>query len=387
MTRSLFPRAKARLKSWADKLAAKRLYARDRVKRGPEVATVIIEGRCNLSCRMCVYHSREIPRPRTYFTVSYDQFRAVLDVLVANGLKWCHICATGEPFVNKDIFMMIKYSKDQGLTTSVLSNGSGIITDMLERIVDSGLDYFKADFDSGDPRQIEYLKRGIRYDDLESNLRKLVSLRNQRNPRLKIMLDSIVMKSNYMHLRALFQKAADIGVDAIMLSYLVPMTEEFELMSTRNAIGFADGAIREDIASAIDYGHALGLEISRPNLYDPRFGGKQQCRSLWHKVMVNLPSPSVPKEDWVGNVGIFCKLFATSYGASFGNILKQPFDAVWNGEKMLDLRRRLRTGRSMPRICIEECPNYCDPNATMDPRGRDCEERWLYGERTRQAEG
>lgn len=359
------------------RLATRRKRSQDRVSGGPSQATVVVEGRCNLSCRMCIYHSREIPRPRTVFSVGFDDFKRVIDILVEHGLKSCNICGTGEVFLNKDIFRMIRYCKERGLFTSLLSNGSKVISDKLEKIVDSGLDLFKADFDSGDPAQIEHIKRGIRYDDLVSNLRRLLELRGKRGSAMGVQLDSIVMKYNFMHLKKLFETAAELGVDRVCLSYLVPVSETHELMSARNSIRLEDAAERASIDEAVRYGRGLGLSISCPRVYEADFSGKLECSALWDKAMVNLPIPGLPKEDWIGNMSMFCKLCATRYGDSFGNILKQPFDEVWNGDKIRDLRRRLRTGKGVPRVCAEECPCYADPEGDVDPRGKDAEDDWL----------
>jgi MoaA/NifB/PqqE/SkfB family radical SAM enzyme len=356
-------------------------YTRDYVSDGPEAATIIIDSRCNLRCRMCIYHSKEILRPQTKFWINFNQFKAVVDVLYDNGLKSCHICAIGEPFLNKDIFRMIEYSKRKGLYTSVLSNGENkILSKNLESVVESGLDMFITDLDSGDKDQAEFIKRGIKYDELISNLRTLLDLRAKGKSDMKVQLNSIVMKYNYMNLERLFDTAHSLGIDSVMLSYLVPVSEKYDFMSIRNAINLSDKKILSVIYKSVNYGRKLGLDIRVPELYKPGVdaNGTLMCWALWNKMFVNFPAINVPRENWLGNAAMFCKLSCTKYGDSFGNILKQSFGDVWNGEKMIELRRRLRTGKNVPRICIEECPNYHNPNAIVDPHSRELEEEWLY---------
>ena len=83
--------------------------------------------------------------------------------------------------------------------------------------------------------------------------------------------------------------------------------------------------------------------------------------------MINLPNPELPKDEWLGNTSLHCKLGMTGEGMSFGNILKQPFQEIWNGQKISDLRRRLLEGNP-PMACIEECPQYDMPDLSSSDR-------------------
>ena len=89
-----------------------------KVPYNPIGATVIIDSRCNLKCRMCVYNSRDTWRPKTPFWINFEEFKRVADVLFEGGLLQLNICAIGEPFLNKDIFKMIEYIKKNSQASS-----------------------------------------------------------------------------------------------------------------------------------------------------------------------------------------------------------------------------------------------------------------------------
>lgn len=336
-----------------------------RVPYGPLTATFVVESRCNLRCRMCPYHALETPRPRTSFWISFDEFKRVADVMLENGLLNVHICAIGEPFLNKDIFKMIEYSKHKKATCSVLSNGSRVISDKIEQIVCSGLDIFKTDLDSGDPTQYEFIKRRASWKVVIDNISRLAETRSKYKINLKIGVDCIVMKYNYKTLRNLVRICSDLGVDSLMFSYLVPVESMGELASEKNVVKPDDYEIIKEVNEAVDLARQLKLEVSVPPLYDQSRQGETMCHALWSKLMINLPNPKLPKDEWLGNASMFCKLGFYEEGMSFGNILKQPFQDVWNGQKIIDLRRRLLEG-TPPRICIEECPHYFKPNLALD---------------------
>ena len=140
------------------------------VPYNPLTATVLIGSRCNLKCRMCVYNSRDTNRSRTPLRVSFEDFKKEVDVLANNGILHVHICAIGEPFLNRDIFKMIEYVKKNNLGCSVMTNGSKVMETKIEQIVSSGLDAFHVDMDSGDPDEYEYIKYGAKWDVLINNL-------------------------------------------------------------------------------------------------------------------------------------------------------------------------------------------------------------------------
>lgn len=337
-------------------------YLRCRNKRLIEVpykpiaATVIIDSRCNLKCRMCVYNSRDTWRPKTPFWIDFEEFKRVADVLFKGGLLQLQICAIGEPFLNKDIFKMIEYVKKNNVSCSVMTNGSRIIENKIEQIVSSRLDSFHVDMDSGDPDEYEYIKAGAKWDILINNLRNLDRERKKQKSNMKIQVDSIIAKSNYKNFRKVLDQCSELNVDRVSISYLVPYGFN-EFTSRENLITYEDKMILEEMNEMIEYGRRKGLELAVPLIFERDCTENMACSAPWFKVMVNMPNLAIPKEDWLGNVSIYCELQVYEEGMSFGNILKQPLDEVWNGPKMKDLRRRLLEGNP-PRPCVENCPCY-----------------------------
>lgn len=341
-----------------------------RVPCNPITATFVIESRCNLRCRMCLYHSLETTRPKTDFWISFDEFKQVADVMLDNGLLTVHLCAIGEPFLNQDIFKMIDYAKRKKANCSVLSNGSKVISNKIDQIVCSGLDLFKTDLDSGDPEQYEYIKRRASWKIVIDNISRLVESREKHKVNMKITADCIVMKYNYKTLSSLVRIGSNLGIDQLNFSYLVPFEGQSELASVQNMVKPDDYEIVEEINKAVDLGRQLKLPVSVPPLYSQCQQGEIMCSALWSKLMINLPNSELPKDEWLGNASLHCKLGIVGEGMSFGNILKQPFQEVWNGPKIIDLRRRLREGTA-PRECIEECPQYFKPELLSSDKPAD----------------
>ena len=76
---------------------------------------------CNLTCKNCYIESSPKNDRLQYFT--FEEFKSFVNESIQNEMGTTEIGFTGgEPFMNKDIFKMIKYSLDNGFKTLVLTN-------------------------------------------------------------------------------------------------------------------------------------------------------------------------------------------------------------------------------------------------------------------------
>ena len=76
---------------------------------------------CNLTCKNCYIESS--PKNDRLSYLSFDEFKMFVNESIQNEMGTEEIGFTGgEPFMNKDIFKMIKYSLDNGFKTLVLTN-------------------------------------------------------------------------------------------------------------------------------------------------------------------------------------------------------------------------------------------------------------------------
>jgi len=76
---------------------------------------------CNLTCSNCYIESS--PKNDRLEYISFEEFKTFINESIQNELGTKEIGFTGgEPFMNKDIFKMIKYSLDNDFKTLVLTN-------------------------------------------------------------------------------------------------------------------------------------------------------------------------------------------------------------------------------------------------------------------------
>jgi len=76
---------------------------------------------CNLTCKNCYIESS--PKNDRLSYLSFDEFKMFVNESIQNEMGTEEIGFTGgEPFMNKDIYKMVKYSLDNGFKTLVLTN-------------------------------------------------------------------------------------------------------------------------------------------------------------------------------------------------------------------------------------------------------------------------
>ena len=119
-------------------------YARRRphVAGRPFMMYMEVSSICNLRCPGCLahdptYHARLMP---------FDEFRPILDRFAPN-LVDLELYGWGEPFLNRDVFRMIRYAKRRNLFVRTSSNFNRFRPGDHERIVRSGLDQINASID------------------------------------------------------------------------------------------------------------------------------------------------------------------------------------------------------------------------------------------------
>ena len=321
------------------------------VSWNPIGATIVVESRCSNRCKYCIWHAKETDRPYWPLHLSYGDFVRIADVLAVNNVAHLHFCGTGEPLFNKQLFRMIEYAHKTKFTTSIMSNCSEVMTSLIAQIANSGITRFLTSIDSGFPDEYEVIRYGSKWKTVINNLEALVKEREKSGAQFEICVDCMAMRSNYKSYRKLVEVLAAVGVDVLEFAYLQAF-EFNELCSSKNQIKESDFEIFDEINEAIKLGKKLGIRVHPPEL--PNNSGKRErCDVVWWKMMVNLPNDKIPQDGWIGNVSTHCMLAHLGEAYSFGNLLKQDFQEIWNGEKIKEVRGKLI--HDAPDIC-KTCP-------------------------------
>jgi len=308
------------------------LYRKSRMIDGTELPVHVpygafycgmgVEARCNLKCTMC-------PRNDPNFKegeMPYDAFTRIMDQLPF--LREVQLAGLGEPLLHGDLFKMIEYARTRKIRSVITTNGTLLNQRNIESVIQSGLGAVHVSVDSPDPEMYKSIRVGATLDHVTSNMRNLVQHRNEAGSRLQIIVNSILMRSNYHQVEDMIKLCADLGVDSISFSYMqyfldVGISKESE--SLRRAPTSEKDEIRRRLAKAQKLADELRIEVGFPSLDQPKV--RENCKQPWLYFMV--------KEN--GRVRPCCAI----HDQEFGDLNQQSYKSIWNNDDFQSFRKRL----------------------------------------------
>ena len=171
---------------------------------------------CNLECPTCF---RWTSKPDEH-ELTADEWKGVLAKLK----RWLgpfNLTFTGgEPFLRKDILEIFRYAADNGIMTTVVSNGSFIDETLSRRIVASGLDGLTISLNSLVP-EVHNKTRGTNaaFDEVMSAL-DVMSVRDG----MRLTLSCTILKENIAGLPDVVAFARKKGLYGVNFQPLMPAT-------------------------------------------------------------------------------------------------------------------------------------------------------------------
>ena len=150
---------------------------------------------CNMTCRFCFATFQDIGRddlPKGH--LSAEEALAVVEALVAAGFEKINF-AGGEPLLCPWLPELLRKAKELGLTTSVVTNGSFVTQEWLDR-VDGCLDWAALSIDTVEPEKLKSIGRTTRDGPMsEDDYLSVMAMLKRRDIRLKI--NTVVTRINY----------------------------------------------------------------------------------------------------------------------------------------------------------------------------------------------
>lgn len=327
-----------------------------KVDYGPKNCTINIEGGCNFKCVYCPYHGdyRTSYKKKVRYRLDFDTIKEQIDILKSYGIRHFNICATGEPFLNKDIFKIFSYINGSGNTSSVLSNASNVITKNLEQIIDADLLYFATDLDAASKESFIKIQGKDQFDIWYNNIKKLVELRNKRKSKTKIMIWTIINKDTFDELDKMLDICIELGIDEWHLGALIAgddvsyVTDERSMKNEREKVASKILDLRKKAQSKnirMHWPEYFNMDV---DIYKDLY-----CNKPWREaMMINVPLPNDKPGDNIGRVVLGCS-GKKSIEYNLGNIHRNTFEEIWNGSEYQRLRSNVLNN------CDEECLNDC----------------------------
>ncbi|MBI5871700.1 SPASM domain-containing protein [archaeon] len=280
---------------------------------------------CNLKCPLCPTGNGSLKRKKG--CMDMGNFRKIIDGFGRHAFSvtlWNY----GEPFINKEIIGMIRYAKARGLKVITSANGFGFENDeVLEGIVDSGLDELIVALDGCDEKTHCAYRVNSKFDVLVNGLRRIVELKrikNRAGPYIEAQF--IVMRHNEHQVEQIKNFAEGLGADELVLK-TVNLYDKQEL-----AKRFVPRNLRYS-----RYKIADGKYV--PVLYRK----ENRCDGLW--IGMNI--------DWDGTVVPCC--YDPYEKARLGNIFAEG-RRIWNSGKFAAFRKQILKDKGSIPLCAN-CPS------------------------------
>lgn len=285
-------------------------------------------GICNLQCPLCHIVTDDKPGG----LLSLDNFKKIIDE-IGDYVLFLHFWGWGEPFMNDDIFSMIRYAKGKGIKIISSTNGHFFDNEKnVDRFIDSGLDALIFALDGADRETYEIYRQKGDFDKALAGLRLLLERRRKRNvPTPLINLRMLVTRDNEGQVPQMRQLAKDIGVD---------------IFTVKTLCSFDNAATWETLLPC----HPQYRRFE----YDEKGVPKRinnPCRKFWNHPTVYFDGKVVPCD------------YHTRSELSLGNIFTDTpkgFKAVWFGEEFRKLRQRFVKNERAGLRCNDCSLNYAD---------------------------
>ncbi|MBI5682764.1 MAG: radical SAM protein [Deltaproteobacteria bacterium] len=146
---------------------------------------------CNAKCPYCPYTNSEIRadyRDRPF--MNEDTFKIIADECGKYN-AWIRLSGGGEPMLHPKAVELMEYAKKVGAKVGLITNGSRFTEENSMRLLEAGVDMIEFSVDAADPETYERVRKGLDWDTLVENVKRMVELRNKLKSSSKIIASGV----------------------------------------------------------------------------------------------------------------------------------------------------------------------------------------------------
>lgn len=181
--------------------------------------------RCGLSCRTCVRN--------TWTETTGDMEPAVFERLMRQlrrfpTLRSFMFGGIGEPTLHPGIAAMVRAVKGLGVRAEMTTNGTSLMTSLLDDLRRAGLDMLWVSMDGATEASYEDIRGGAGFKDIVAALQRLQRLSARGGRRVEVGLAFVLMKRNLADLKDMDKLARTVGARRVSVSHVLPFSAEME---------------------------------------------------------------------------------------------------------------------------------------------------------------
>jgi len=266
----------------------------------PLMIVVDVSYACNAKCPHCPYTQSASIRKSYGDTpfMSPEVFKKIARECGEFG-SLLRITGGGEPLLHPQIIELIEYAKSVNARVGLITNGSLLTPDKVDRMLDIGIDAIDISADAADRETYAKIRVGLNFNEMVRNVRYLVERRNDMSGNTKIIASIIDQK-------ALFNKL-------------------------ETTVTFWENIVDN-------------VQVRKYLTWDDKYASESGDTTPFIVDRVPCPYPFERIEiDSRGKV-LLCS-HDVAGETNFGNVMDKSISSIWTGEKLNLYRKLLLEGR------------------------------------------
>ncbi len=291
--------------------------------------------KCNLKCRMCGFSDARVDA-----LAKYDMPGPLFDRIVEEVFpRTNYVCLSimTEPFMTRDFPDRLVRVRDAGVPFSDIITNATLLTERsIEKVIDARISRLTISLDGGTKRVFESIRTGARFETVIGNLRTFLAVRHWRGraiPRLRV--NHVLSELNIDHFGEFLSLMDEIHPEEIAVRTVSRMSEAVIQESRDETFWRKVRQIREEMGvfcrrTGIEDAGYLRDRPSRIDLFDEA-GREMVCQVPWNTLAIHPNGDVYPCMAWSR--------------PPIGNLLRESFDDIWNGEPLNAIRREFETNR------------------------------------------
>jgi MoaA/NifB/PqqE/SkfB family radical SAM enzyme len=297
---------------------------------------VEITTRCPLRCIMCV---KEGCRTLTYKDMEVEDFRALSPYF--SRVRNIVLEGWGESLMHGHLAECIRIVKAAGARAGFVTSGSGLTESYAREILAAGVDFVGFSLSGATAETHSRIRVNSDFDHLLWAIRllkRLASDKGKDKPAIHIVY--LMLQENIDEIPLMMDLAASLCVEEVLLIHMVQVTDASQDRSKAFTCQ-GESPYRELLARARARADKLGIHLALPSLMprDVAVCGENPLENLYISVD-GLVSPCVYLHPPVASPfpRIYCGTEYPTETVSFGNVLHEPFDDIWESDAYRQFR-------------------------------------------------
>jgi len=301
---------------------------------------------CNLKCSFCRLtlestQERLRPMPMQERELSPRVFDALLDVLPF--VETFQLTPLGEPLMWSRLPEVLEFcAREQTGNLGLTTNGMLLTDEKAEMLVRAGVDLLFVSIDSNDPQVYASMRVGGNLDKVEAGLERINRWKDRlKTDRPHMVLAATFMRTNIEQLPSMVDFAKRHRFDEISVQLMEIENPDQEPEFLGHHIEVTKAMVEEALQRGESIGQRVNVHLALKNLltaHGADLGDSAPMQALSTRHMSLIDKCHYPwyylLVDTDGDVRPCCWA-----GTSWGNLNRDDFQSVWNGEKARTMRR------------------------------------------------